>query len=194
MSQEGVERAKATVEVVRRPLPVHERSTRTVDQRLLLRFPRLAHTSARHLDRLPPSSGLRQAILYRASRLGIEAFHRRDYDVILLSHHTDCEYRPPREMIEAGLVQSCYRGPAGYRELMSDWSHAGELHLEDVELIDLGDRWVLLAWLSLRWHRGADAPFSRTWASVITRERGRTIREEYYWSHAEALEAVGLSE
>jgi ketosteroid isomerase-like protein len=77
---------------------------------------------------------------------------------------------------------------------MSDWSHAGELHLDEVELIDLGDRLVLLAALSLRWHRQADPPLSRSWASVTTRERGRTIREHYYWSHAEALAAVGLSE
>ena len=122
----------------------------------------------------------------------MEAFNRRDFDVILPFHHTDCVYRPPPEMIEAGLVESCYRGPAGYRKLMSDWSHAGRLHLEDVELIDLGDRWVLLAALSLRWHRQADAPFTRTWASVTTREDGITIREQYYWNHADALEAVGL--
>jgi hypothetical protein len=186
--------SQKNVDVVRRPIPVREGSTRTVDQRLLLRFPALAHTLARQVDRLPPRSRLRQAILWRATRLGVEAFHRRDYDVIVLTHHPDCEFLPPHEMVEAGLVQSCYRGPAGYRELMSDWAHAGELHLEDVELIDLGGRWVLLAALSLRWHRRADAPFSRTWASVTTRESGRTIHEQYYWSHAEALEAVGLRE
>ena len=176
------------------PVAVRERSRRTVDQRLLLRFPGLVQAGARQLDRLPPSSRFRQAILWRAARLGVEAFHRRDYDVILLSHDTECEYRPPREMIEAGLVRASYRGPAGYRELMSDWSHVGELHLEEVELIDLGDRWVLLAALALRWHRQADAPLSRTWASVTTRERGRTIREHYYWNRREALQAAGLSE
>ena len=72
--------------------------------------------------------------------------------------------------------------------------HAGELHLEDVELLDLGDRLVLLAALVLRWRQRADTPFSRMWACVITLEGGRPIREEYYWNHAEALEAVGLRE
>jgi hypothetical protein len=183
---------RETVEVARTPLRVRERSNRTVEQRLGVHLPWLVHIAGRQLDRVPPGSRIRQAILGRASGLGIEAFNRRDYDVILLTHHTECEYVPPHEMVEAGLVQSRYRGPAGYRELMSDWSHVGELHVEDVELIDLGDRWVLLATLSLRWNRREDVRFSRTWATVIKRERGLTVHERYYWSHDEALKAVGV--
>jgi hypothetical protein len=174
------------------PLPVRGSSGRTFDQRLLLRFPWLAVMSLRLLDRLPPTSRLRQNVLRRAGRLGIEAFNRRDFDVARVGHHADCEYLPPREMIEAGLVKSYYHGLAGYRELMSDWSHAGHLHLEDAELIDLGDRWMLLAALSLRWHRRADASISRTWASVLTLKSGRPIREQYYWNLAEAYQAAGL--
>lgn len=90
-------------------------------------------------------------LLLRSGRVGIEAFNRRDFDVLLPAHHPDCEYWAAREMIEAGLAQPCYRGPAGYRALSSDWSHAGELQLERGELIDLGDCLVLLARLALRW-------------------------------------------
>jgi hypothetical protein len=187
MSQENVE-------VVRTPLRLRERSSRPLDQRLVLRFPRLGVVSVQLLTRLSPRSRLRRAALSRASVLAIEDFNRGEYELALVSHHPHCEYRPPREMIEAGLVQSCYRGHAGYRELMTDWSHAGELHLEDVELVDLGDRWVLLAELSLRWRQRADSPFGRKWACVITLDGGRVIREQYYWNHTEALEAAGLRE
>jgi ketosteroid isomerase-like protein len=181
-------------QLVRMPLRVRGSSARTVGQRLLLRFPWLAVGSTRLLDRLPPSSRFRQTFLRRAAGFGIEAFNRRDFDVARLAHHPDCEYQPPREMIEAGFVRSSYRGPAGYRELMSDWSQAGDLHVEDAQLIDLGNRWVLLATLSLSWHRRADTPFSRSWASVLTLKEGRPISEQYYWDHAEAFEAAGLSE
>jgi ketosteroid isomerase-like protein len=183
-----------SVEVVRTPLRLRERPSRPLDQRLLVRFPRLAVVSAQLLNRLSPRSRLRRAVLSRASVLAIEDVNRGEYDLALVSKHPHCEYRPPREMIEAGLVQSCYRGHAGYRELMTDWSHAGDLHLEDVELLDLGDRLVLLAALALRWRQRADNPFSRKWACVITLDGGRAIREQYYWNHAEALEAVGLRE
>jgi hypothetical protein len=179
-------------QLVRIPLSLRPSSGRTFDQRLLLRLPWLADMSLWLLDQLPPTSRLRQTVLRRAGRLGIEAFNRGDFDVARVGHHSDCEYLPPREMIEAGLAKSRYRGPAGYRRLMSDWSHAGDLHLDEAELIDLGDRWLLLAALSLRWHRQAAPSFSRTWASVLTLKTGRPIREQYYWNNAEAYQAAGL--
>ena len=181
-----------TEQLVRIPVPLRPSSGRTFDQRLLLRFPWLAVVFLWLLDQLAPTSRVRQTVLRRAGRLGIEAFNRRDFDAARVGHHTACEYLPPREMIEAGLVKSYYHGPAGYRELMSDWFHAGDLQLDKAELIDLGDRWLVLAALSLRWHRRAGTSFSRTWASVLTLKSGRPIREQYYWNDAEAYEAAGL--
>jgi hypothetical protein len=75
-------------------------------------------------------------------------------------------------MIEAGLVESSYHGSSGYRELMTDWSHAGELYLDEVELIDLGDRWVLLAALSLRWLQRADARIPSGDARIVLEQLG----------------------
>jgi hypothetical protein len=97
-------------------------------------------------------------------------------------------------MVEAGLADQYARGPVAYRKLVSAWSEAGQLYLERAEFIDLGDRLVLLADMSLRWSRLADTPLSREWADVITLVNGRIIREQYYWDHAEALEAVGAPE
>ena len=66
MSQENVE-------VVRKALRVRERSSRTLDQRLGLRFPRLGAASGRLtgrlIGRLSPRSRLRQAALWRGVRL-----------------------------------------------------------------------------------------------------------------------------
>jgi SnoaL-like domain len=140
------------VEVVRKPLRVRERSRRTLDQRLALRFPRLSVASVRLLGRLAPGSRLRQASLWRAVRLSVEAFNRRDLEAFLLIYHPDFEFRPPREFVEAGLGEPCYRGPAGFRKYVSDWSEVwGEdLRLVPVELIDLGDRVVVLSDLPVR--------------------------------------------
>ena len=96
MSQENVE-------VVRMPLRVRERSSAPLDQRLVLRFPRVAVLSAQLLDRLSPRSRLRRAAFSRATVLAIEGFNRGEYDMALVARHPHCEYRPPREMIEAGL-------------------------------------------------------------------------------------------
>jgi ketosteroid isomerase-like protein len=187
------------VEIVRKPLRVRGRSSRTLDERLLVRFPRLAAAYvprvARFIDRLPPGSRLRQALVWRAMRGTMEAWNRRDLDVVLLGQHPDCEHRPPREFVEAGLWEPCYRGREGYRRLMAGWSDVGTHgQLEPTELIDLGDRLVLLSTMSASSSHLGGAPLIRSYASVLALKDGRAISVTEYVDHAEALKAVGLPE
>jgi hypothetical protein len=113
------------VEVVRKPLHVREPSTRTLDQRLALRFPRLFTAYARLIGKLPPRSRLRQAAVWRGFRLATEAFNRRDLDAALIGYHPDRELHPPREFVEGGFAESCYRGPGGFRKYVAEWSDVG---------------------------------------------------------------------
>ena len=137
MSQENAE-------IVREPLGVRERSSRTLDGRLAMRFPgwpiRTRDWSA---DCRPPSR-LRQAVLWRAARLGLEAWNRRDW-TRFKSAPPDWEFHPARELVEAGLLEPCYRGPAGYRDFVSSWFQVwgADARIDSVELIDLGDRLVV---------------------------------------------------
>ena len=183
--------AQENVEVVRKPIAVRERSSRTLDQRLALRFPWLAATYGRLIGRLAPHSRLRQALLWRAVRLSGEAFNRGDVAAFLLNRHPDCEWYPPRDFVEAGFFQPCYRGPGGFREYVSAWSDVvGHVRVEPVEVIDLGRSIVVLA--ELRGSAQASGvPLTREYATVSTLG-GRTIREQQYLRHAEALDAVGL--
>src|SRR5437016_1215805 len=139
MSQENVE-------IVRKPFQVRERSNRTLDQRLSLRFPWLAAANARMIAKRPPHSRLRQAAVWRAARLGVEAYNRRDLDASLIAYHPDFEIVPARAWIEAGLVEPCYRGPEGYREYVAIWDEVWgtDSYIRPVELIDLGERIVML--------------------------------------------------
>jgi hypothetical protein len=109
------ERAK----VVRKPLQVRERSSRTLDQRLFMRFPRLAAASGRLLFGLPPGSRVRQAALWRAARLGLAAYNRRDMDAVGINYHPEFEYHPARNWVEAGLLEPCYRGLEGHRNYVA---------------------------------------------------------------------------
>jgi hypothetical protein len=182
-------------QIVRNPLAVREQSSRTLDQRLALRIPRLAHMFARLIGRRPPSSRLRQATVWRGARLSVEAYNRRDLDAYLLGFHRDCEFYPPREFVEAGFAEPCYRGPAGLREYVSIWFEVfgADLRVEPVELIDVGDRLVSLADLPAR-AQASGVPLSGQLAVVSTLKDGRSIREQHHFDHAEALEAVGLQE
>ena len=65
--------------------------------------------------------------------------------------------------------------------------------MEPVELIDVGDRIVLLADLRAR-GQASGVPFTGTIATVSVLKDGKAIRVQAYFDHAEALAAVGLSE
>ena len=63
--------------------------------------------------------------------------------------------------------------------------------IEPIEMIDLGDRVVArFIWRAVG--SGPDLKIEVT--SITTLREGKTILVEFFWNHAQALEAVGLSE
>ena len=177
------------------PLRAEKRPSRTLDQRLSLRFPRLFAVFARLIARLPPSSHLRQAVLRRSAALSIEAYNRRDLEAFAIGSDPDFEYHPARNVVEAGLIEPCYRGREGHRKYVAATAEVwgAEVYLDPVELIDLGDRLVLLTNAPMR-AQGSGISLTEAFAVVSTLKDGRVIRYQEYFDHAEALVAVGLSE
>ena len=182
-------------EIVRKPLRARERAGRTLDQRLSLRFPRLTDPLFRLIARLPPRSRLRQAALWRSVQVALEAYNRRDPDAVVIGLHPEFEYHPGREWVEAGLVEPCYRGREGYRKYVETTTEVwgGEIHLKPMELIDLGERFVVLAEVVMR-GQASGVPLTEAYAVVSTLKNGEVIHVQEYFDHAEALEAVGLAE
>ena len=168
-------------------------SRRTLDQRLAVRFPALVPPFFRLLSKLPPSSRIRRHLVARTLRLACEAYNRRDLDAVTTGFDPDIEYYPYREFIEAGLVEPCYRGAAGYRayiEATRDvWGD--DVRLFPTEVVDLGDRLVLLADMPMR-AQGSGIALAETYACVSTLKDGRLVRQQDFLSQAEALAAVGL--
>jgi ketosteroid isomerase-like protein len=186
--------SKERVDMVRKPLQVRELSKRTLDQRLAIRFPRLSAASLRMLTRLPPGSRIRQALVWRGMRLAIEAYNRRDLAAVVVSFDPNLEYYPYREFVEAALAEPCYHGPSGYRDYITAtydvWGT--EVRLYPTELIDLGDRLVLLADMPMR-AQASGISLAETYATIATLKDGRVIRQRDFLDQAEALEAAGLS-
>jgi ketosteroid isomerase-like protein len=178
---------------VRQRLRALEQPDRAIDERLALRFPRLAAFEARIISKLPPSSRVRQAALARGAGLSIAAYNRRDIAAIAAACEPDYEYHPARHWVEAGLVDACYRGGAGHREYVStvDQVWGGENHLVPIELIDLGDRVLLLADGVMR-GQASGVPLNEQFALLATLKRGRPLRLQEYYDHAAALRVVGL--
>jgi ketosteroid isomerase-like protein len=185
--------SRDNVDLVRKPLKIREHSRRTLDQRLAIRFPWLSAASFRLLAKLPPRSRVRQAAVWRGTRLMVEAYNRRDLEAVVTAYRPDMEYYPYREFVEAGLAEPVYRGPSGYRAYIEAtydvWGT--EVRLYPTELIDLGDRIVLLADMPMR-AQASGVALAQTYAGVSRLKHGRVIRNDDYLTHTEALEAVGL--
>jgi ketosteroid isomerase-like protein len=179
--------------LVRRPLRVKAGSSRPLDQRLALRLPRLAAAANRLIGLLPPRSRVRQAFIWRNVRLSVEAYNRRDLDAVTINYRPELEYHPYREFVEGALAEPVYHGPAGYRAYIADtyevWGT--EVRIEPTELIDLGDRIVLLGDMPMR-AQASGIELAQTYAGVSTLKHGRVVRQDDFLNHAEALELVGL--
>ena len=190
MSQENVE-------AVRQKLSRRERSTRTVEERLAVRMPWFAQLGMGLIARLSPTSRLRQALLRRAVQDGFEASNRGDLDVVVRGYHPDVELQQPPGVGDYGELgfEPTYRGHAGYREFQAHWLSAwDEVRLEPHELIDLGDRFLVLFQGTVR-GQASGASVTQSMAALYTfHPTGKIIREQRYLDHAEALEAVGLQE
>lgn len=182
-------------QAVRMPLRVSPGKRRTLDQQLAVRFPWLVPATLRLITALSPSSRVRQAVMRRAMRLALEAYNRRDLDAVAIGYGSELRYYPYREFVEAGLAEPCYHGPSGYRTYIEAtyevWG--AEVRLEPTELIDLGDRLVVLADMPMR-AQASGISFAQTYAGVMTIENGKVIRHRDFLNHAEALESVGLAE
>ncbi len=68
-----------------------------------------------------------------------------------------------------------------------------ETRFEPTELIDMGEQLVVLADAPMR-AQLSGVPLTEEFAYVTTLKDGRVIRQQEFHDHAEALDAVGLSE
>jgi ketosteroid isomerase-like protein len=185
--------SQANAEVVRQPIAMRTQTRRRLEERLALRFPPALALVARAVLRLPPRSRLRQASVRRAAQLGFESMNRDDVEAALALYHPEVELIVPPEFVGLGL-DPLYRGREERFRFQRRWNAEwGEFRYEPEEIIDLGDRLLMVgrikgSGLSSR------AAFGNEWGLLVTISAGRVIREQVFLDHAEALEAAGLSE
>jgi hypothetical protein len=188
MSQENVTGPGRGVRI---PLVPETRRHRTLDERIVVRFPSLGRWLAAAWARLPRQSRLRRAMLVRRVRQGYAAANRRDFELLVTGLDPDIEFRPVEAFPDAGGV---FHGHQGYLE---PWRHLlggfEDFRLDPHELLDCGDRVVVKIELSGR-GAGSGAPHSQQAFQVFTLRRGLVVRQDDFRVLSEALEAVGLSE
>ena len=194
MSQENAEALRGVRTRISVPIETRPRS---MDERMFVLFPALAHVSLVIWSRLPPRSTLRRVWLSRSVRQACEAWNRRDFDLLLRGIDPGAEYRLP-ESLAGGYVPpdllGIHRGHEGYRHVWEGLFEAWEgLRINIDEAIDFGDR-LLFAGRATGHGRQSGVPFDQLLFQTITLRRGLVIRQEEFVDRNQALEAAGLSE
>jgi len=180
------------VEVIRQPLVARERSRPAPEQWLAPRLPHLFDLGSRVLFGLSPRSRVRRALLRRSVCVGQATYNRRDFEALLPLYRPDVEVHSPKEWVALGDFDPVYRGHEGLLRFYRQWADAwADNWAEPQELIDLGDRLVLLGEIKAR---GGESGIEvgRRYAMLWHIHRGKLAREQVFNDPAEALDAVGL--
>ena len=157
----------------------------------MVRWPGAWAALSRAVNRLPPRSRLRRALLRRNALSGWGAWVRGDLDLCLVRFSPDWHYDAPREWLIVGMP-SVYRGHAGLREWFAELREAWEiLDHTPLEVVDAGDVVAFLCKIRLR-ARASGIELDSRLGQVFWIERGLIVREHDFSDGDEALRAIGI--
>jgi ketosteroid isomerase-like protein len=164
---------------------------RTLDERLMVRWPSAWSALSRAVNRLPQRSRLRRALLRRTALSGWGAWVRGDLDLCLVRFAPDYHYDAPPEWLIAGMP-GVYRGHAGMREWSAELREAWKiLDHTPLEIVDAGDVVAFLCQIRLR-ARVSGIELDSRLGQVFWIERGLIVRERDFSDWDEALRVVGI--
>jgi ketosteroid isomerase-like protein len=166
--------------------------TRSIDERVYLRAPALYRNGVRFFTRVPQSSRLRRAILARTIVRAYAAGNRRDFDLLLLTHHPDHQYRPARNLMPPDM-ETVLRGSDGYLEVWGYWLGAfDDIRWEPREILDFGNRFLVVTTQSGT-GSGSGLKLSEEVFQVFELRDGLVFRQDDFLDRDAALAAASAS-
>ena len=122
-------------------------------------------------------------------RAGFEAWNAGDLDAVRDLFHPDVVLRSPEGWPEPGPFVGREAVLRGFGQLREAWDTVS--HEPVSAFIDIGDRVVVRSTLR---GIGQGPEFHQESTVVFTVRNGRVLGLEFFWDHAEALNAAGLAE
>jgi ketosteroid isomerase-like protein len=186
--------SRENVELVRTPLSTTTRPSRTLDERLYVRFPTLLPRIVSAVMRLRPRSRVRRTLLSLTVRRGWAASDRGDLDLCLCGYDPDVEISWPES---GGLafpdLSGVYRGHEGFRQVWLAMHDPWDVHVQLEEMIDAGTRLLVFGQVAVR-GSGSGISARGPLFALHTFRAGRIVREQFFNDREQALEAAGLEE
>ena len=167
------------------------RRSRTLEERILVRFPSLYRRPAALLSLLSPRSRLRRTLVRRAVVSGWHATSRRDFELVMVRYADDVEIEFDPDFETLGLA-----GPFRGREGILDREQTFQQEWRRWEavpatVLDLGARQVVLGTVRLAGKASA-LELEREVAQLITVRAGLVVRDQIILDWEKGLRAAGL--
>jgi ketosteroid isomerase-like protein len=165
---------------------------RTVIDQLTVRFPRLARMFLAVGIRLTsPRSRVRRDGLRRVLRSGWAAAPRKDWELMFVRYSPDVVWEIPEEFQTLGFAAS-YHGHDGLAEGLERFSEAFESwEIRPARALDLGDRVLALGDFYGK-ARASGVEWQQKFSQLVTLERGLVVRDRFFYSWDQGLQAAGL--
>jgi ketosteroid isomerase-like protein len=168
---------------------------RHLDERLMLRAPRLSRRLVKLVQALPPGSPVRRKLVKRLMARGWEAQSRQDDEFLLVvGYDPNVEFNLIGDDFRALGFAERYHGHEGYREYLGLWrAEWSDVRYKPEALIDLGDRLVMRVRTTARGaSSGAEVTLSA--AHVCWVADGAIVRQDFYWDWSACVEALGVDD
>jgi ketosteroid isomerase-like protein len=160
---------------------------------MMVRWPGAWQLLSQAVNRLPPRSRLRRALLRRNALSGWGAWVRGDLDLCVVRFAPDWHYDAPPEWLIAGMP-SVYRGHTGLRAWFAELREAWEiLDHTPLEIVDAGNAVAFLCKIRLR-ARTSGIELDSRLGQVFWVEQGLIVRERDFSDWDDALREIGVSE
>jgi ketosteroid isomerase-like protein len=168
------------------------RRSRNLEERLMVRFPRVWRAvAALGLRLLSPQSRLRRGVVRRHVISAYAAANRRDFDLLLVRYARDVQVRFDPDLEALGLGGT-FRGHDGLLEIIETFGEAWERwELMPAMVLDMGDRFVGLGRFRLP-GTASGLEFEREFAQVLTFRGGLVVHEQEFLAWDKGLRAAGL--
>ena len=165
---------------------------RSIDERVYVRAPAVYRAGVRLFAGLPRRSRIRRALLRRTIVRAYAAGNRHDFDLLLLSHHPEHEYRPSRDLMPPDM-DPVLRGHDGYMEVWRYWLGAfDDIRWEPEEILDFGDRFLVVTQQSGT-GSGSGLKLSEEVFQVFELRDGLVVRQDDFRDRDAAVAAATTS-
>ena len=164
------------------PENVSTAGSRTVAERIAVRWPGLMHATTASVLRLPMGSRLRRTLLERAAESAYEAWNGDNFrELATAAADPDIEvHAAPGTDLPVGL-DDAYYGPDGYCQAMEDWSGSwGSWRVEIERVVEVAQNKVLVTGRHIGVGRASGVEIEQWGAVLYTFRRGRIVRVDGY--------------